>query len=245
MLWRKRGQAANTVSATRGTAGDAAISGGICRGAASGDGAAGRRGVRDEDEGCRHVVVLTPEGGQLIGVRTYEDSEFTIVSQATAVGCGTDRATLQTPLMLKGPTGAPTCATEICTMVFPLEGSQGRKMEILAMVVETLEEYYGVPQNSMRKWQMQLDMEDDVILLWLKVTQPDNYRLGEMTLDRVTLNPGRVRQSTWKFLVCKGPQMTETVWLTAARAWSMPVTRIPRRLWPDWDSWRSRKNGVK
>jgi hypothetical protein len=32
-----------------------------------------------------------------------------------------------------------------------------------------------------------------------------------------------VSRSTWKFLVCKGRQMTETVWLTAARAWNMPV----------------------
>jgi hypothetical protein len=26
--------------------------------------------------------------------------------------------------------------------------------------------------------------------------------------------------------VCKGRQMTETVWLTAARAWNMPVSRL-------------------
>jgi hypothetical protein len=42
-----------------------------------------------------------------------------------------------------------------------------------------------------------------------------------LTLESVTLN-----RSTWKFLVCKGRQMTETVWLTAARAWNMPVSRI-------------------
>jgi hypothetical protein len=40
------------------------------------------------------------------------------------------------------------------------------------------------------------------------------------------LNPEGVSRSTWKFLVCKGRQMTETVWLTAARAWGMPVSRI-------------------
>jgi hypothetical protein len=26
----------------------------------------------------------------------------------------------------------------------------------------------------------------------------------------------------WKFLVCKGRQMTETVWLRVVRAWNMP-----------------------
>jgi len=40
------------------------------------------------------------------------------------------------------------------------------------------------------------------------------------------LNPEGVSWSTWKFLVCKGRQMTETVWLTVAQAWSMPVSRI-------------------
>jgi hypothetical protein len=94
-------------------------------------------------------------------VRTSEDSELTIVSQATDVRCGVDRVTLQTPLMLKGPTCTPTRATEICTIVFPLEGSQGRKLEVHTLVVDMLEEYYGSPQNSMWKWQMQLGIEED------------------------------------------------------------------------------------
>ncbi len=92
-------------------------------------------------------------------MRTYEDSELTIVSQATDVRCEVDKVKLQTPLMLKGPTGTPTCATEICTIVFPLEGSQGRKLEVHTLVVD-----YGLPQNSMWKWQMQLGIEEDEIL---------------------------------------------------------------------------------
>jgi hypothetical protein len=94
------------------------------------------------------------------------------------------------------------------------------------LVVNTLEEYCRMPQNSLQKWQMQLGIEDDEILPWLQVAQPGDRHWGELTLDRVTLNPGGVSRSTWKFLVCKGRQMTETVWLTAARAWSLPVSRI-------------------
>jgi hypothetical protein len=48
----------------------------------------------------------------------------------------------------------------------------------------------------------------------------------QVDLENMTLNPERVSRSAWKFLVCKGRQMTETVWLTAARAWNMPVSRI-------------------
>jgi hypothetical protein len=97
---------------------------------------------------------------------------------------------------------------------------------IHALVVDTLEEYCEMPQNSIWKWQMQLGIEEDEILLWLQVAQPEDCHWGELTLDRVTLNPSVASRSTWKFLVCKGRHMTETVWLTAAQAWSMPVSRI-------------------
>jgi hypothetical protein len=104
-------------------------------------------------------------------------------------------------------------------MVFPLEGPQGRKLEIYTLVVDTLEEYCGVSQNSMWKWQMQLGIEEDEILPWLQVARPRDRQQSDA-------EPGGVSRSTWKFLVCKGRQMTETVWLTAARAWSMPMSRI-------------------
>jgi hypothetical protein len=184
----------------------------------SSGGTAVRTRARDEEEGRRHVVVLTTEGGQPNGVRCYKDSELTIVSRAVAVAarCGMDREALLTPLMLEWPAGMLTCATEICTMVFPLEGSQGRKLEIHASVVDMLEEYYGVPQGSMWKWQMQLGIEEDEILPWLQVAQLGDHHWGEMNLERVRLSPGGVSWSRWKFLVCKGQQMIETIWLTAA-----------------------------
>ncbi len=56
--------------------------------------------------------------------------------------------------------------------------------------------------------------------------QPGDRLHCKLTLEDVTLDPERVSQSTWKFLVCKGWQMTETVWLTAARARNMPVSRM-------------------
>ncbi len=58
------------------------------------------------------------------------------------------------------------------------------------------------------------------------MAQPGDRPCCELTLENVTLSPERMSRSTWKFLVCKGRQMTETVWLTAARAWNMPVSRI-------------------
>jgi hypothetical protein len=169
------------VPAMRGTTEGAAIGGGFRRDAEGGGRAAAQRGGQDEYEGRRHVVVLTLEGGQLISVRAYDGSELTVVSQAAAERYGVDRATLQTPLMLEGPSGTPTLATQVCTMVFPLEGPQGRKLEIY-----TLEEYCGVHQNSMWKWQVQLGIEEDEILPWLQVAQPGDRHWGELTMDRVT-----------------------------------------------------------
>ncbi len=83
-----------------------------------------------------------------------------------------------------------------------------------------------MPGDSLQRWQMQLGEEDEGYLRWLRVAQPGDRPHYELTLEEVTLNPERVSRSTWKFLVCKGRQMTETVWLTAARACIMPVSRM-------------------
>jgi hypothetical protein len=60
----------------------------------------------------------------------------------------------------------------------------------------------------------------------MRVAQPGDRPHCELTLEEVGLDPESVSRSTWKFLVCKGRQMTETVWLTAVWAWNMPVSRL-------------------
>ncbi len=99
-------------------------------------------------------------------------------------------------------------------------------MVIFAFVMDTLEELYETPYGGLERWHMQLGEEDEGYLRWLRVAQLDDRPCCELTLEQVTLDPGRVSRSTWKFLVCKGRQMTETVWLTAVRAWNMPVSRL-------------------
>ncbi len=172
------------------------------------------------------MVVLTPDGGQLINMGVGRGFEFSVVSQRTAARYAVDRTKLQAPVMLEGSSGAPTCATELCTIVFPQERAVGGKMVIYAYVVDALEEYYERPYGGLQRWQMQLGADDDGFLQWLRVAQPGDRPCCELTLDNVTLNPERVSRSTWKFLVCKGRQMTETVWLTAVQAWNMPVSWI-------------------
>jgi len=99
-------------------------------------------------------------------------------------------------------------------------------MVIFAFVVDKLEEVYETPYGGLERWHMQLGEEDEGYLRWLRVAQPGDRPYCELTLEQVTLDPERVSRSTWKFLVCKGRQMTETVWLTAVRAWNMPVSRL-------------------
>jgi hypothetical protein len=111
-------------------------------------------------------------------------------------------------------------------MAFPQEKAVGGKLVIYAFVVDTLEELYETPDGSLQRWQMQLGEEDEGYLRWLRVAQPGDRPICELSLEAVTLDPERVSRSTWRFLVCKGRQMTETVWLTAARAWNMPVSRL-------------------
>jgi hypothetical protein len=67
-------------------------------------------------------------------------------------------------------------------------------------------------------WRVQMGIEEDEILPMLQVARPGDRRWDEMTPERVVLSSIRASRSTWKFLVCEGPQITETVWLSAARA---------------------------
>ena len=98
-------------------------------------------------------------------------------------------------------------ATELCTIAFPQEKAVGRKMIIYAYVVDALE-CYETPGDGLQRLQMQLGEEDEGYLRWLRVVQPGDRPHYELTLEEVTLDPERVSRSTWKFLVCKGRQMT-------------------------------------
>ncbi len=176
--------------------------------------------------GLQRVVVLTPDGGQLINMGIGRGFIFSVVSQRTAARYAVHRSKLQTPIMVDGPSNQQVRATELCTIAFPQEKAVCGKMIIYAYVVDTLEECYETPGDGLQRWQMQLGEEDKGYLRWLRVAQPGDHPHYELTLEDMTLNPERVSRSTWKFLVCKGRQMTEMVWLTAARAWNMPVSRM-------------------
>ncbi len=172
------------------------------------------------------MVLLTPEGGQLINIGIGRGFVFSVISQKTAARYAVHRSKLPTPVMVAGPAGQLKRATEHCTMAFPQEKALGGKLIIYAFVVDTLEELYETPDGGLQRWQMQLGEEDEGYLRWLRVAQPGDRPFCELSLEEVTLDPERVSRSTWRFLVCKGRQMTETVWLTEVRAWNMPVSRL-------------------
>jgi hypothetical protein len=111
-------------------------------------------------------------------------------------------------------------------MVFPLGGPDERRLEIPALVVDTLEQYCGLPQNSMGKCKMQLGKAYAGILPLLQIAQPGDREWGKMTLERVSLSSCGTNRSMWKLLVCKGQQRMETVWISVVRAWGMPMSRI-------------------
>jgi hypothetical protein len=188
--------------------------------------ARGGRGNLEKYGGLPRVVILTPEGGQLINIGIGRGYEFTIISQETAARYAMHRSKLPEPLMLTGPAGQQVRAIERCEIAIPQERAVGGRMVIFAFVVDKLGEVYETPYGGLERWHMQLGEEDEEYLRWLRVAQPGDRPYCELTLEQVTLDPERVSRSTWKFLVCKGRQMTETVWLTAVRAWNMPVSRL-------------------
>ncbi len=167
-----------------------------------------------------------PDGGQLINMGIGRGFVFSVLSQKTVARYAVDQSKLQTPIMVDGSSNQQVRATELCTIAFPQEKAVSVKMIIYAYVVDALEECYETPGDSLQRWQMQLGEEDEGYLRWLRVAQPGDLPHYELTLENVTLNPDRVSRSKWKFLVCKGRQMTETVWLTAVQAWNMPVSRM-------------------
>jgi hypothetical protein len=111
--------------------------------AAGGGRAAAQEEIPEDDEGRRHVVVLTPEGGKCIGVRACEGEEHTVVSQRASRLFGSERELLMRPFEVKGPSGIPVRVDETCTMIFPLGGPHGRRLEIPALVVDMLKRYCG------------------------------------------------------------------------------------------------------
>ncbi len=92
----------------RGAEEDAVFGGETRREAAVGGGqAAARTGVLDDDEGRKHVVVLTPEGGKCISVRVCEGEEHTVVRRKAARLFRSERVILTRPFEVKGPSGIP------------------------------------------------------------------------------------------------------------------------------------------
>jgi hypothetical protein len=188
--------------------------------------ARGNQGSLERYGGLPLVVLLTPDGGELINIGIGRGFVFSVVIQKAAARYAVHRSKLPAPIMVAGPANQQVCATEHCTMAFPQEKGVGGKLIIYTFVVDTLEELYETPDGGLQRWQMQLGEEDEGYLRWLRVAQPGDRPYCELTLEEVTLVPEMVSRSTWKFLVCKGRQMTETEWLTAVRVWNMPVSRL-------------------
>jgi hypothetical protein len=121
----------------------------------------GNQGSLERYGGLQRVVLLTPDGGQLINM-----------GQKTAARYAVHRSKLPTPLMVDGPSNQQVRATELCTIAFPQEKAVGGKMIIYAYVVDTLEECYETPGGGLQRWQMQLGEDDEGYLRWLRVAQP-------------------------------------------------------------------------
>ncbi len=75
--------------------------------------------------GLPRMVLLTPEGGQLINIGIGRGFVFSVISQRTAVRYAMHRSKLPAPVMVAGPAGQQVRATEHCTMAFPQEKAVG------------------------------------------------------------------------------------------------------------------------
>ena len=133
--------------------------------------ARGGRGNLEKYGGLPRVVILTPEGGQLINMGIGRGYEFTIISQETAKRYAMHRSKLPEPLMLTGPAGQQVRAIERCEIAIPQERAVGGRMVIFAFVVDKLGEIYETPYGGLERWHMQLGEEDEGYLRWLRVAK--------------------------------------------------------------------------
>jgi hypothetical protein len=173
----------------------------------------------------QRVVLLTPEGGQLINLGIGRGFVFSVVSQKTAARYAVHRG-----IHHGGWAGQPAGARDRALHhgLPPREGCGG-KLIIYAFMVDTLEEYYETPGDGLQRWHMQLGEEDEGFLRWLRVAQPGDRPHCELTLEEVTLDPERVSRSTWKFLVCKEADDGDSVAHGGAGMEHARVTAVSRR----------------
>jgi hypothetical protein len=87
----------------------------------SSESARGDQGSLERYGGLPRVVLLTPEGGQLINKGIGRGFVFSVISQKTAVRYAMHSSKLPAPVMVAGPAGQQVRATEHCTMAFPQE----------------------------------------------------------------------------------------------------------------------------
>ncbi len=118
--------------------------------------ARGGQGSLEKYGGLPRVVLLTPEGGQLINIGIGRGFVFSVIGQETAARYAMHRSKLSGPIMVNGPAGQQVRVTEHCTIAFPQEKAVGGKMVIFAFVVDTLEELYETPYGGLERWHMQL-----------------------------------------------------------------------------------------
>jgi len=79
----------------------------------------GDQGSLERYGGLPHVVILTPEGGQLINMGIGRGYVFTVISQEAAARFAMHRSKLAEPLMIAGPAGQQIRAVGRCEIAFP------------------------------------------------------------------------------------------------------------------------------
>jgi hypothetical protein len=86
--------------------------------------ARGGQGSLEKYGGLPRVVLLTPEGGQLINIGICRGFVFSVISRETAARYAMHRSKLSGPIMVTGPAGQQVRAIEHCAIAFPQEKAQ-------------------------------------------------------------------------------------------------------------------------
>jgi hypothetical protein len=94
-----------------------------CRALEGNEYARGGQGSLERYGGLPRVVILTPEGGQLINMGIGRGYVLSVISQEAAARYAMHRSKLPEPLMITGPAGQQVRATGRCKIAFPRRGA--------------------------------------------------------------------------------------------------------------------------
>ena len=165
----------------------------------------------------KHVFVNTPHGIRSLR-RLWvpgEEPEHTIVSREAAQSCGVRVNGRRPATGITGPTGMAIGPDTECEMFLLADDLPGRTKRITVHMVDSLEEYCGLPPGAAGRSEIQLGKDHVELLRQLREEQP--HRTGARLSERWG-------ETIWRLAAYA--ESGELVWMNVIRSYQQEESEI-------------------